>query len=211
MGAPTSNDKFAFKHFSEQQKLQVIKLYLWQGYNMQEVANRVFPHDSDAIAQNVSVITRCYGFEGQNKGIFRRWGIDQAVTDKDLIAFVRKYRKGCQYDGHGEEMRRFLQQRIQARNASAFAGSRKSQRQPSRTFIPDGGSSSSDSDQKYENAAVVMTIIVAIILIIIFRKKIWAVITAIFAKILSWILGILPAVIALLIVVWLVKKIITHR
>ncbi|MBQ8316059.1 MAG: hypothetical protein IJX95_10025 [Lachnospiraceae bacterium] len=113
MSAPTENDWNYFYTESFDNKVNVLYYYLCEGsYNMQEVANRILHDYNPHAPQRVSVITRCYGFGGNNKGSLRSIG----ATREDVVAFVRAYPNGCYYDGKGQVMRDFLVKRGQERN-----------------------------------------------------------------------------------------------
>lgn len=112
MPAPTNNDWNSFRVETFENKVNVLFYYLCQGgYNMQEIATQVLRTNNQHGSQRVSLITRCYGFEGKNGGAFRTIG----ATREDVAAFVREYPNGCSYDGEGQVMRAYLQKRVQAR------------------------------------------------------------------------------------------------
>ena len=111
MGAPTQADWMVFQSEKRQAKVGVLYEYLCVGrQNMKDVAQKVLHDYNDQAGQRVSVITRCYGFEGHNQGKFSKWG----VLPEDVEAFVKKYPNGCSYDG-GKTMAEFLMARVQAR------------------------------------------------------------------------------------------------
>lgn len=118
MSAPTENDWNYFCTESFDNKVNVLYYYLCEGsYNMEEVAKRIL-HDYNSHApKRVSAITRCYGLGGNNKGSFRSIG----ATREDVVAFVRAYPKGCYYDGKGQEMREFLEKRVQKQNRRSIS------------------------------------------------------------------------------------------
>ena len=119
MGAPTDNDFNVFYSIKDSDKFRIVKGYLWLNNTMSEVGREVFPYDEDRSAQEkVSVVTRCYGFGGENHGVFRRWGIADTVKDSDIKSFISKYPNGCRYDDNGTEMFRFLKQSIDKRLAA---------------------------------------------------------------------------------------------
>lgn len=111
MAAPTGNDFIVFHSINDSDKFRIIKEYLWLGNTISEVGREVFPYDEDRSAQEkVSVVIRCYGFVGQNYGVFGRWGIAHTMSDSEITAFIISYPNGCRYDDNGAEMNRFLEQ-----------------------------------------------------------------------------------------------------
>ena len=120
MPAPTKNDWNSFYSESFENKVNVLFYYLCEGgYNMQEIAEQVLCDYNQHGPQRVSLITRCYGFGGNNGGVFRSIGASRA----DVAAFVRAYPNGCEYDGRGRVMRDYLLRRVQSGNRYAGVGS----------------------------------------------------------------------------------------
>ncbi|MCR5728507.1 MAG: hypothetical protein K6G24_13710 [Lachnospiraceae bacterium] len=116
MPAPTINDGNVFSGVSASDRFKVLKGYLWLDHNMSEVGRTVFPYEETrSSGEKVSAIMRCYGFGGENHGVFRKWGIANTVTDRDLQEFIKRYPNGCTYDERGSEMYRFLKQLIDKR------------------------------------------------------------------------------------------------
>lgn len=96
---------------------------------MEDVAAVVFPGEQPRSGgEKVSVVTRCYGFEGRNSGIFSKWGIAGALRDSDIKEFVKTYPRGCRFD-NGAEMRQFLLNKINERTAQEEANKRRLQAQ----------------------------------------------------------------------------------
>lgn len=111
MAKPKENDWNFFYSVSFEDKVTVLYHYLCEkGYTMDKINEEFFPNKT--VSHNISCITRCYGFEGHNSGIFRNIG----ATREDVEAFVKKYPQGCDYDGKGTIMKNFLLQRVQQRN-----------------------------------------------------------------------------------------------
>lgn len=151
MPAPTKNDWNSFHVERFETKVNVLYYYLCQGgYNMQEIAEQVLRDNNPHAAQRVSLITRCYGFGGNNGGAFRSIG----ATKDDVAAFVRAYPNGCGYDGTGQVMKAFLQKRVQTRNKNTNTTASTS---PKRTTYPwdswPEDSGESDTQKYYEEAA----------------------------------------------------------
>ncbi len=104
MPKPTEADWNAFKSTGKEEKAKVLFLYLCQGkVSMEKVVNMVYDSSDLQKTKNVSRITRCYGFEGNNGGKFGSLG----ATYDDVRSFVDKYPDGTDYDG-GETMKEYL-------------------------------------------------------------------------------------------------------
>lgn len=96
MPAPTENDKMYFYSVDTMTKADILKLYLHDGYKMEETAQQC--SGRIASGRNVSCITRCYGFYSDSgrrncKGILKKLIY---LTDQDFIDCVNMFPDGCE-------------------------------------------------------------------------------------------------------------------
>lgn len=199
MGAPTDKDWESFRSTNQRDKIDALYDYVCEGSgSMQDIARRIF--GSEDSSWTVSMITRCYGFEGHNKGKFRKIG----ATREDVAAFVRAYPSGTEYDGKGYVMEEFLRNRVASRNNTPqFVNNMtntQSNYQPRNRSVRQttphqntGGSSNQFADGIDSK---VVGIIIAIILLFLFREQIFGLLE-----------GILPVVIILGLVVIFFKAV----
>lgn len=193
MPKPTENDWNSFHSMNQSLKARILYEYTCLGYNMQEVVDRNGLEDT----RQVSVVTRCYGFDRCRSGMFGYIG----STEDDVTAFLKKYPNGCQFDGKGKTMEEFLKKRVaerkqreaktQQQNQQQRSQQQRSRQQRSRQQAnpvdarqPDytGNDFMEDADRDETPAYPSLMggdfyaagVLIAIVLLFIFRKKIFA-------------------------------------
>lgn len=112
MTRTNNSDWMAFKNETTGNKADILYNYICLGSgNMEEIGRRLFGRYDQYVSHRISVVTRWYGFHGRNSGCFRHIG----ATREDVLAFVRTYPNGCEYDDRGQTMEAFLRNRVQKR------------------------------------------------------------------------------------------------
>lgn len=124
MAAPDREQREQFKYVQNNIRVMALWGYLYDGNNQTDIGIRLFPGQSRyAAGERISLIMRCYGFDSDtyrsNKGIFGNWRLSDGNTVKsyieksDVEAFVRAFPGGCDFTGKGEQMQRFIVERIE--------------------------------------------------------------------------------------------------
>lgn len=109
-----SQDEFnVFMGISNETKVQVMELYLIEGYTMNDVGYEVFGKDDRSFT--VSLIHRCYNFSGRNGGKYRKGCKFQLehnyiVSKNDIEEFIKQYPRGT--FGNGITFDDFLIEKI---------------------------------------------------------------------------------------------------
>lgn len=91
---PSANDWQAFDHLDRKTKAQILYVYLYEGRNMEETAERIFGRVGQDTANTVSTVMRCYGFTQRNSAYFKRKK-GYCLEYGDFEQFVRDHPKGC--------------------------------------------------------------------------------------------------------------------
>lgn len=133
----TGDELEQFKHIAVKKKVDSMELYLIGSneykYNMQDVGAKVFGDKN--YSYTVSLIHRCYNFEGQNSrkycnGCKFEQTYGYQVSRKDIEAFVKKYPNGT--FNNGVTFEEFLKERVSStQNASKVTNKKQRQQAPS--------------------------------------------------------------------------------
>lgn len=130
MALPTVKDFEQFHKVNSHQRCSYMTLYLIDGYNMDDVGQRV---DGTPTSFTTSMVHRCYGFSGNNSGVYGPKGAFYKkykfyATPQDVSAFVHTHPNGLEHNAFPNqqgrletEFARFLLARQNATNTQQIS------------------------------------------------------------------------------------------